>query len=157
MEDIEPLDLPLWQEAIDRLRARHRSGPLRDLEAQIRLASHLARLAPPSIGSRAVRLNLREDEFERVLERGELELAVEVLMRWLSGLRPSSNYGPRSGRVHNLAQMPEGPSNPRQVSARLGQWLDNLLRLAARPLHEHHHRPGLHRSRYAPPRQPIQH
>lgn len=132
MDEIEPLDFMIWTAALEKLRARWVVAPLGDLEAQVRHASHLVRLAPFCLRD-TIRLELSEDEFEAVLEDGRIAEAVDTLIGAEADHTRTGHDGNAAestvafpGRTSTHSQRSTDPA-----SASLGAWLDCLLELAA--------------------------
>lgn len=79
MDEAEPLDDAEWGGALVMLLRRAQSAPIKDLEAQIRLASYLARLAPAPL-QEGLCPALTEAEFDALLNAGSFMKAVETLI-----------------------------------------------------------------------------
>lgn len=132
LDEIEALDDAIWGDALAKLLRRAQSAPPQDLEAQIRLASHLARLAPASLPEN-LRPALTEGEFDDLLNAGSYMKAVEVLIEKNSS---HSCLDARDGTFAAFVQMPTGgfaqsARSKVSASALLCAWLKCLVDLSA--------------------------
>jgi hypothetical protein len=124
-DPIEPLEWNLWCDSLRGLLRQHSAGL--PLEACLRLAYHLAALAPSPF-SQVVRTRCDEQLFERLLAEAEYDAAVICLMGEAVSFEVARE--PRSHRVVArawLAEFPEARGTAASsASALLAAWLELL-------------------------------
>lgn len=128
IDPIEPLEWSLWCDSLERLARHHaRGGPF---ESCLRLAYHLAILAPPPF-TQIVRVQLDEEQFEKLLEEGEYDRAVTGLVGPVLSFEvvPQPQSDEATARVW-LPEFGEGRGTaPEAAAALFAAWLDFLAQL----------------------------
>lgn len=125
--DVEPLDSALWFRQVRKIA----SGQLAGIEQSLRHALHLLQLTPLRF-RHAMRLAIDEDDFEALLEAGDLDSAARHLIAQPTALRVEEHEGGLEVRatiscsVQHRAFYGTGTS---AAAAVLSAWASRLLSL----------------------------
>lgn len=128
IDPIEPLEWKLWCDSLERLAQHHARGA--PLKPCLRLAYHLAMLAPPPF-SQIIRVPLDEQQFEELIDEEDYDAAVRGLLGPVVSFEVA--HGPPADEAIARVWLPEFREGrgraPAAAPALFAAWLDFLALL----------------------------